>query len=112
MRKPSSMLVGGKRFDILPPRAKARVTTLPPAERRALHLGPTAQAELEALARVDGLTLNGALAKVVHYCYQQQLERAREGQLSAYAADRSAAAENLAVLKGARKNTARNLRDR
>lgn len=115
MRKPSSILVGGKRFDILPPRSKS------PKKKRAamrrdhgatVHLGPTALRQLEAMARLDGSTLNAAAAHCILVAYEGTLRHARDAMQSPYAADRVVAAENIAVLKGAKRNTARNLRDR
>ena len=114
MRKPSSMLVGGKRFDLLPPRKPGKKKARPPMTREhgvTVRLGPTALRQLKALARLDGSTLNAAVAHCILVAYEGTLRNARDAMQSPFAADRVVAQENLDVLKGATKNTARNLRD-
>ncbi len=116
MRKPSSILVGGKRVELLPPRKPGtKKPRRPPMTRDRggeVRLGPTAQQQLEALARLYGSTLNHTIAHCITVCYDGALTSARDRLTSPYAADRIMAKENLAVLKGAKRNTARNLRDR
>lgn len=107
MRKPESMLIGGKRFELLPPRS---APSLPRGS--TVRLGPTAMLQAEALARLDGTTLNKAIANALSIVFRGAMANARDAMTSPYAADRTVAAENLAVLKGVKKNTARNLSDR
>ena len=89
---------------VIPPSVAANV--------QALSLTHEPPQSVEALARLYGTTLNSALARCVTICFDGALSNARDALHSPYAADRTVAKENLDVLNGATKNTARNLRGR
>ena len=114
MRKPSSILVGGQRFDVLPPRKSAKKARAPMSRDRGgeVRLGPTAQRQLEGLARLEGCTLNVAATRAIAGMYEVMLRNAKDALHSPYEPDRRAGKEDIAVLKGGKTNTARNLRDR